>query len=149
MARTKRLLIRIGAPLALAIGQPLAAMEPLSGEGLVSACSAYQKGLDPAAASTCRGFIQGYMSATDEVVAAEERPSGFVARAIRTRASRLSDAAEQRLGSRYCLPEGERLEDLIAKVAAQPRELPAGADAADVMRRVFEAHYLCDSALRS
>ncbi|MFC6635717.1 Rap1a/Tai family immunity protein [Microbulbifer taiwanensis] len=149
MARTKRLLIRIGALLALAIAQPLAAMEPLSGEALVSACSEHQQGLDAAAASTCRGFIQGYLSATDEIVAAEERPSGFVARAIRTRASRLSDAAEKRLNSRFCLPEGERLNDLIAKVAAQPRELPAGADAADVMRRVFETHYLCDSVPRS
>jgi len=149
MARKKRLLIRIGAPLALAIGQPLAAMEVLSGEDLVSACSAHRKGLDPAAASTCRGFIQGYLSATDEIVAAEDRPSGFVARAIRTRATRLSEDAERRLDSRYCLPEGERLDDLIAKVAAQPRELPAGADAAEVMRRVFEAHYLCDSVPRS
>lgn len=145
MARITRRLIRIGAPLALALCQPLAALEPMRATELVSACKAYQRDSGSAAASSCRAFVQGYLQATNEIVAEGDRPSRFVARAIRTRASRLSDAAEQRLNSRFCLPEGETLDNLIANVAAEQRRFAADADASILMRVVFENHYLCDS----
>lgn len=145
MARITRLLIRIGAPLALAFSQPLAAQEPMSAAELVSGCKAHLEDSQSAAASGCRAFIQGYLSASPEIVAEEDRPSGFAARAMRTRGSRLSDAAEQRLSSRFCLPEGENLEQLIARIAAQTDGVTADDEASVVMRRVFEQHYLCDA----
>ncbi|WP_073270507.1 Rap1a/Tai family immunity protein [Microbulbifer donghaiensis] len=144
-----RIGIGIGAPLALIFSQSLAALEPMNATALVSACKSYQSDSQSAAASSCRAFIQGYLSASNEIVAAGNRPSEFVARAIRTRASRLSDAAEQRLNSRYCLPEGETLEKLIAKVAAEDKQFALDAEAAVVMRRVFDGHYLCDAAIQS
>ncbi|MCW8125955.1 Rap1a/Tai family immunity protein [Microbulbifer halophilus] len=145
MARITRLLIRAGAPLALAFSQPLAALESMSAAELVSACKAHLEDRQSAAASGCRAFIQGYLAASPEIVAVEDRPSGFVARAMRTRGSRFSDAAEQRLNSRFCLPEGESLEQLVARVAAQTDGFEADAGASAVMRRVFEKHYLCDA----
>lgn len=152
MAELKRLLIRFGTPLALtalAVSQPLAALESLGAGELVAACRDYQRGESSTRASTCRAFIQGYLSASNEIVAAGDRPSEFVARAMRTRASRLSDAAEQRLNSRFCLPPDESLDNVIAKVAAEPDDLADGAGAAVVMRRIFERHYLCDAVLQS
>ncbi|WP_091384684.1 Rap1a/Tai family immunity protein [Microbulbifer marinus] len=144
-----RIGISIGAPLALIFSQSLAALEPMTATALVSACKSYQSDSQSAATSSCRAFIQGYLSASNEIVAVADLPSEFVARAIRTRASRLSDAAEQRLNSRYCLPEGETLEQLIAKVAAEDKQFAPDAEAAVVMRRVFDAHYLCDAVIQS
>ncbi|WP_323844182.1 hypothetical protein [Microbulbifer magnicolonia] len=149
MARRTRIGIGIGAPLALIFSQSLAAMEPMSAAGLVSACKAYQMAGEATAAASCRAFIQGYLAASNDIVAAEDRPSGFVARALRTRASRLSDAAEQRLDSRYCLPEGETVDRLIARVAAEEQRFAPDTAADIVMRRVFERHYLCDAAVQS
>ncbi|MBB5211020.1 hypothetical protein [Microbulbifer hydrolyticus] len=146
----KRLLLRAFAPAALAtlvLGQPAVALEPLTGTGLVEACRAYQ--VDPlgSGATTCRAYIQGYLSASTEIVAAEDRPSQFVARAIRTRASRLSEDAEQRLSSRYCLPESETINALITKVAEVSPPLAEEATAESVMLTVFDRHYRCEDVI--
>ena len=144
MARTKRILIRFCGPLALVLSLPLNAVEPLRATELVQACQSYTQG---GRVPTCAAYIQGYLSASNDIVSVEDRPSPFVARAMRTRTSRLSEAAEQRLDSRYCLPEGETLDDVIAKVAAESADLSETAGAALVMRRVFEKHYLCDAVM--
>lgn len=149
MARRQRLLTRIGAPLALVFCQPLAALEPMTAAELVSACRTYLEDSRSAAAANCRAYVLGYLSASNEIVAEEERPSGFVARAMRTRASRLSDAAEQRLDSRFCLPEGETLDGLIGRLAAGPAQYATDAEASVVMRDLFEKHYRCDAVMES
>lgn len=121
--------------------------EPLTGTKLVEACKAHLSDQQSTGASSCQAFIYGYLSASKDIVAAEDRPSSFVTRAIRTRASRLSDDAEQRLSSRYCLPESESMETLIEKVASVEQPLAEDATADSVMLAVFENHFRCKDVL--
>lgn len=118
-------------------------MEPLSAPELVTACTARAENPQGKQALTCRAFIQGYLSASTEVTSLEERPSPFVARAIRTRASRLSDEAEQRLNSRYCLPAALPVETLMDQVAALTQPLAQSAPAETALKLVLDAHYRC------
>ncbi|WP_043319239.1 Rap1a/Tai family immunity protein [Microbulbifer sp. HZ11] len=117
--------------------------EPLTATELIEACKSHQVDQQSAQATSCRAFIHGYLSASRDIVAADERPSEFVARAIRTRASRLSDDAAQRLSSRYCLPEAATLDTLIGKVSELSQPFAEEATAESAMLTVFENHYRC------
>ncbi|AQQ66744.1 hypothetical protein Mag101_03135 [Microbulbifer agarilyticus] len=121
--------------------------ESLTATKLIEACKAYKADQESAHATSCRAFIHGYLSASKDIVAAEERPSEFVARAIKTRASRLSDEAEQRLSSRYCLPSSASLDTLITKVAEIPQPFAEDATAESAMLSVLENHYRCKDVL--
>lgn len=121
--------------------------ESLTATELVEACKAHQSDQQSTEASSCRAFIHGYLSASKDIVAAEDRPSPFVTRAIRTRASRLSDDTEQKLSSRYCLPESENIETLIGKVASVEPPLAEDATAESVMLAVFNNHFRCKDVL--
>lgn len=121
--------------------------EPLAATKLVEACKAHQMDQQSAGALSCRSFIHGYLSASKDIVAAEDRPSSFVARAIRTRASRLSEDSEQRLSSTYCLPASATMETLIARVAETPEPLAEEATAESVLLTVFDKHYRCKDVL--
>ncbi|WP_153039113.1 hypothetical protein [Microbulbifer sp. Q7] len=149
----KRLLPRVLAPAILAAvtttigGQPAVAMEPLTATGLIEACKSHAIDPQDSGATTCRAFIQGYLSASTEIIAAEDRPSLFVARAIRTRTGRLSAETEQKISSRYCLPRAETINALIAKVAGLAPPETEGATAESVMLTVFENHYRCEDVI--
>ena len=147
----KRLLRAVFAPVAVAvltISQSHGVLaEPLTATKLVEACKAHQKDQQSTDALSCRAFIHGYLSASSDIVAAEDRPSPFVARAIRTRASRLSEESEQKLSSRYCLPASENIETLIAKVAETPGPVAGEATAESVLLAVFDKHYRCKDVL--
>ncbi|MFD1217494.1 Rap1a/Tai family immunity protein [Microbulbifer celer] len=133
---------------------PTVAMEPLTAPELVAACKAYQAGgasktnTENAGASSCKGFIQGYVSASTEIVDEEDRPSAFVTRAMRTRTSRFSEEAEQRLSSRYCLPKSESVDVLIAKVANISQPFAENETAESVIVQVLESHYRCEDVLK-
>ncbi|MCQ3828936.1 Rap1a/Tai family immunity protein [Microbulbifer elongatus] len=117
--------------------------QPLTATELIEACKSHQVDRQSAHATSCRAFIHGYLSASNDIVAADERPSEFVARAIRTRASRLSDEAVQRLNSRYCLPNSATLDTLISQVSELSQPFAEGAPAESAMLSVFENHYRC------
>mgnify|MGYP000212266340 CR=1 FL=1 len=159
MVRIRRALQIAFAPaafVALALNHSAAAMEPLTAPELVTACKAYEEerespgespGKSPGA-TTCRAFIQGYVSASTEIVATEDRPSEFVARAIRTRTSRFSEDAEQKRNSRYCLPESQSIDVLIARVASISQPLAKEATAESVIVQVLENHYRCEGVIK-
>ncbi|MBY6190292.1 Rap1a/Tai family immunity protein [Microbulbifer agarilyticus] len=148
MERKQRTVIVPMAVVALTIGLTTDVLaEPLTATKLIEACKAYKADQESAPATSCRAFIHGYLSASKDIVAAEERPSEFVARAIKTRASRLSDEAEQRLSSRYCLPPSATLDTLIAKVAEIPQPFAKDATAESAMLTVLENHYRCKDVL--
>lgn len=149
MAKTKRCSILLGAPLVLAFSPGATALEPLSAPALLEACQTYQRDSNAPEALTCRGFILGYLSGSADIVAEEERPEGFAARALRTRGMRLPDDTQQRLRSRYCLPKGETLEDLVARLAGASRQFTVDAQADVAMRHLFEKHYRCDALTRN
>lgn len=123
------------------------ALEPLSARDFVAACKAYREGGHPIPGATCRAFLQGFLAAVPAAVAEESRPSPFVQRALRTRGVRLSEETEQRLHSPYCLPHDEPLDTLVNRVAGADYDLPGGADASMVMRKLLENFYRCDREL--
>ena len=147
----KQLLRAVFAPVAVAvltISQSHGVLaQPLTATKLVEACRAHQTDPQSSGALSCRAFIHGYLSASKDIVAAEDRPSSFVARAIRTRASRISEDTEQKLSSTYCLPESETMETLIARVAGTPQPLADGATAESVLLAIFDNHYRCKDVL--
>lgn len=146
----KQFLFRALAPAAMAAfvcSQPAVALEPLTATGLIEACKSHEVDRLGSGATTCRAYIQGYISASTEIVASEDRPSDFVARAIRTRASRLSEDAEQRLSSRYCLPQSETIDTLIGKVANASQPLAEEATAESVLLAIFDNHYRCNNVI--
>ncbi|QKX17249.1 Rap1a/Tai family immunity protein [Microbulbifer sp. YPW1] len=131
---------------ALALSQSVSALEGLTAPGLITACKAHEENRQSPEATSCRAFIQGYLSASTDVVASEDQPSPFVARAIRTRASRLSEDAEQRLNSRYCLPGSTAIDTLAAKVAGISQPVAEEATAESLLIGVLNAHFRCDDA---
>ena len=153
MKQKLRAVIAPAAVAALTIGLTTGVLaEPLTATKLVEACKSHQVDQQSAHASSCRAFIHGYLSASSDIVAVDERPTGFVARAIRTRASRLSDEAEQRLNSRYCLPNStahDTLDSLIARVADISQPFADSATAKSAMLTVFENHYRCKDVLNT
>ena len=156
MKRQLRAVIAPVAVAALTIGLTTGVLaEPLTATKLVEACKTHLNDQHSAHATSCRAFIHGYLSASKDIVAVDERPSGFVARAIRTRAMRLSDDSEQRLSSRYCLPTTatpdplEIIDTLVAKVAEISQPFAEGASAKSAMLTVFENHYRCKEVVHS
>ncbi|WP_299595313.1 Rap1a/Tai family immunity protein [uncultured Microbulbifer sp.] len=145
MKRQLRAVIAPMAVAALTIGlTPGVLAEPLTATKLVEACKNHQAEQQPGS-SSCQAFIQGYLSASNDIVAVDERPSGFVARAIRTRAARLSDDARQRLSSRYCLPASATIDTLIVRVAEISQPFTETATAKSALLSVFDRHYQCES----
>lgn len=138
----------------LALSQPAFAAEGLTAPGLITACKAYQENRqspeksreNSAEVTMCRAFIQGYLSASTDIIASEDQHSPFVARAIRTRASRLSEDAEQRLNSRYCLPKSAAIDSLAARVAGISHPVTEEATAESLLVQVLDAHFRCDDA---
>lgn len=149
MAKTQRFSILLGTALALTLSQAAVAVESMRASDLLEACRAYQEDSRSPEARTCEAFIQGYLSASGEIVAADKSTDGFFARALRTRGVRLSEKAERRLTSPYCLPEGETLSGLIAKLAGGSNQFAVDAEAGVVMRHLFKEHYLCEAVQQS
>lgn len=149
MAKTQRISILLGTALVLTFSQAVGAVESMKASDLLEACRAYQQDNRSPQARTCQAFIQGYLSASAEIVVEGKSTDGFFARALRTRGVRLSDEAQRRLTSPYCLPAGETLPDLIARLAGDSRQFAADAEAAVVMRHLFKEHYLCEAVQQS
>lgn len=114
------------------------AVEQLTGRQFMEACAAYQNYGKVAGESVCRSYLQGYLSASDDVIPAEELPSPFMQRVLRTRVSGTTQSA-------FCLPEGVRLDDIIGKVLLlESAEVADDSSAGQLIERVLETHYRCD-----
>lgn len=126
----------------LLIGPTAGVAEDMRGGDLISACGEYSAGYSSAKAASCIAYLQGYLDGNTDITSAADRPSSFVVRALRTRATRLSEETEQKLNSTYCLPEGFELPALASDIA-QEKPSAAAESAEQVLKNVLQRAYLC------
>lgn len=133
---------QVAVAISLLIGSATSLAEEMRGGDLISACAEYSAGHSSAEAASCIAYLQGYLDGNTDIVSESDRPSSFVVRALRTRATRLSEESEQKLNSIYCLPEGFELPVLAIDVA---QEKPSGTaeSAEQVVKNVLQRAYLC------
>ena len=119
------------------------AIEPMSGETLLSSCqasSAGQGGADDGQAA-CLAYIRGYLDAIDQLTL--QKDDSFQRRALETRAR--GQMSQNGVIGRdpYCFPSGLTLSDVVEKLNREAGSAADNSSGAEVLSAVLKKYFSC------
>ncbi|WP_461482021.1 Rap1a/Tai family immunity protein [Porticoccus sp.] len=119
------------------------AIEPMSGETLLSSCrgSSGGQGGGNEGQAACLAYIQGYLDAIDQLTL--QKDDSFQRRALETRARGQMITKGVVGRNPYCFPPGLTLSEVIEKLNSEAGSAAGSSSGAEVLSAVLKKHFSC------